>query len=182
MRFGSSWPERSSSWKWVLYPKGLLRELAHSPCDSSCPRLPLGLFHHRSLRPRACRDQLGNFHSAETRKMSLSYIPAKTILPPRPVILSKSAHPKPPAYLQSHSCRSAPDCKRSVSRSLDCHSHVFLRFGSLTIMFQGASVKSEVAYTSFRFPETKSAHLKFSPLSGDSLWRLKCLRATSLFI
>jgi hypothetical protein len=88
--------------------------------------------------------------------MSLSYILAKTILPPRPVILSKSAHPKPSAYLQSHSCRNAPDCKRSVSRSLDCHSHVFLRFlrfGSLTIGFQGASVRTEVASTSFRFPE-----------------------------
>ena len=42
---------------------------------------------------------------------------------------------------------------------------VFLRFGSLTMVFQRANVRSEVASTSFRFPETKSAHLKFSPLS-----------------
>ncbi len=38
-------------------------------------------------------------------------------------------------------------------------------FGSLTIVFQRPSIKSEVASTSFRFPETKSAHLKFSSLS-----------------
>jgi len=44
-------------------------------------------------------------------------------------------------------------------------SAVFLRFGGLTIAFQRARVGSEVASTSFRFPETKSAHLKFSPLS-----------------
>jgi len=31
-------------------------------------------------------------------------------------------------------------------------------------VFQGTSVESEVAFTSFRFPETKSAHLEFSPL------------------
>jgi hypothetical protein len=36
---------------------------------------------------------------------------------------------------------------------------------TLTMMFQRASVESEVASTSFRFPETKSAHLKFAPLS-----------------
>jgi hypothetical protein len=59
---------------------------------------------------------------------------------------------------------------------------VFLRFGGLTMVFQGASVKDEVAPTSFRFPETKSAHLKFSPLSDNNLWRLKCLHAMSLFI
>jgi hypothetical protein len=39
------------------------------------------------------------------------------------------------------------------------------RFGGLTIAFQRARVEGEVASTSFRFPETKSAHLKFSPLS-----------------
>jgi hypothetical protein len=45
---------------------------------------------------------------------------------------------------------------------------VCLRFGSLTIVLQKTSVESEVPSTSFRFPETKSAHLKFSPLSvGD---------------
>jgi quinol monooxygenase YgiN len=31
---------------------------------------------------------------------------------------------------------------------------------------------NEVAPASFRFPETKSAHLKFSPLSDNNLWRL----------
>src|ERR1700722_8700578 len=38
--------------------------------------------------------------------------------------------------------------------------------------FQRASVAIEVASTSFRFPETKSAHLKFSPLSDTNLRRL----------
>jgi hypothetical protein len=42
----------------------------------------------------------------------------------------------------------------------------------LTIAFQRISIISEVASTSFRFPETKSAHLKFSPLSDNNLWRL----------
>src|ERR1035438_3834426 len=42
---------------------------------------------------------------------------------------------------------------------------VGLGSGSLTTVFQRASVESEVASISFRFPETKSAHLKFSPLS-----------------
>jgi hypothetical protein len=55
-------------------------------------------------------------------------------------------------------------------------------FGSLTIVFQRTSVASEVASTSFRFPETKSAHLKFSPLSDNNLRRLICLHAMSLFI
>jgi hypothetical protein len=55
-------------------------------------------------------------------------------------------------------------------------------FGSLTIVFQRTSVASEVASTSFRFPETKSAHLKFSPLSDNNLRRLICLHATFLFI
>ena len=41
---------------------------------------------------------------------------------------------------------------------------------------------SEVASTSFRFPETKSAHLKFSPLSDHNLWRLICLHAMYLFV
>jgi hypothetical protein len=60
---------------------------------------------------------------------------------------------------------------------------VFLRFGSLTIAFQRARVKGEVASTSFRFPETKSAHLKFSPLSDYNLRRLPiCLHAMSLSI
>jgi hypothetical protein len=44
-------------------------------------------------------------------------------------------------------------------------SAVCLRFGGLTVAFQRARVESEVASISFRFPETKSAHLKFSPLS-----------------
>jgi quinol monooxygenase YgiN len=39
-------------------------------------------------------------------------------------------------------------------------------------VFQRASVATEVASTSFRFPETKSAHLKFSPLSDNNQWRL----------
>jgi hypothetical protein len=39
----------------------------------------------------------------------------------------------------------------------------------LTMAFERASVASEVASTSFRFPETKSAHLKFSPLSDNSI-------------
>jgi hypothetical protein len=34
--------------------------------------------------------------------------------------------------------------------------------------FQGPTVAHEVASTSFRFPETKSVHLKFSPLSVNS--------------
>jgi hypothetical protein len=41
---------------------------------------------------------------------------------------------------------------------------------------------SEHSSPHFRFPETKSAHLKFSPLSDNNLWRLICLHAMSLFI
>jgi len=44
--------------------------------------------------------------------------------------------------------------------------------GDLTGAFQKPRVKSEVVPTSFRFPETKSAHLKFSPLSDNNPWRL----------
>jgi hypothetical protein len=40
--------------------------------------------------------------------------------------------------------------------------------GRLTMAFQRASVAAEVASTPFRFPETKSAHLKFSPLSDNN--------------
>jgi hypothetical protein len=42
---------------------------------------------------------------------------------------------------------------------------VYLGFGDLTGAFQRPRVEGEVASTSFRFPETKSAHLKFSSLS-----------------
>jgi hypothetical protein len=37
-----------------------------------------------------------------------------------------------------------------------------MRSDCLTMVFQGTSAESEVAFTSFRFPETKSAHLEFS--------------------
>jgi len=37
-------------------------------------------------------------------------------------------------------------------------------------------------FSSFRFPETKSAHLKFSPLSDNNPWRLICLHAMYLFV
>jgi len=60
--------------------------------------------------------------------------------------------------------------------------HLLDEYSGLTIAFQRASVASEVASTSFRFPETKSAHLKFSPLSDNNLWRLICLHAMYLFV
>ena len=39
----------------------------------------------------------------------------------------------------------------------------------MTIVFQRTNVKNKVIPASFRFPETKSAHLKFSPLSDNNL-------------
>ena len=52
----------------------------------------------------------------------------------------------------------------------------------MTIVLQRTSVASEVASTSFRFPETKSAHLEFFPLSDYNLRRLICLHAMYLFV
>ncbi len=52
----------------------------------------------------------------------------------------------------------------------------------LTMVLQRTNVASEVASTSFRFPETKSAHLKFSSLSDNNPWRLMCLHAACIFI
>src|ERR1035441_3445195 len=37
-------------------------------------------------------------------------------------------------------------------------------------------------FSSFRFPETKSAHLKFFPLSDNNPWRLICSHAMYLFV
>ena len=52
---------------------------------------------------------------------------------------------------------------------LQPRSAVRLWFGSLTIVFHRTSVNLRWLPPSFRFPETKSAHLKFSPLSDPNL-------------
>src|ERR1022692_2664151 len=50
------------------------------------------------------------------------------------------------------------------------------------MVVQRVRVAGEVASTSFRFPETKSAHLEFFPLSDYNLRRLICLHAMYLFV
>ena len=60
------------------------------------------------------------------------------------------------------STSSSPNCNGLVD--FGARPCCLSRSGCLTIVFQGTSVESEVAFTSFRFPETKSAHLEFSPL------------------
>ena len=60
--------------------------------------------------------------------------------------------------------------------------HLLDEYSSLTIVFHGTSVNLRWLPPSFRFPETKSAHLKFSPLSDNDPWRLICLHAMYLFV
>jgi hypothetical protein len=65
-------------------------------------------------------------------------------------------------------CRSGSNRSPAVSKRFKYFALPSLRFGDLTIVFERPRVRVEVAFTSFRFPETKSAHLKFSPLSDNN--------------
>jgi hypothetical protein len=49
---------------------------------------------------------------------------------------------------------------------------VIVTWTCLTRMYLRSNVAREVTSASFRFPETKSAHLKFSTLSDKKPWRL----------